>query len=127
MLIFAAGLLLGIQVPAFIDQYQQRVDAHFREVSANISGFQATADAFFEGDLDALVSYYRHSDDAVFSHDADSVNNVVQRFRRLSAEQQAMQAGRLAVALHVLFAADSELRSEALAQYSYTVPLNGPA
>ena len=43
LVIFAAGLLLGIQVPAFVDQYKNRVAAHYLEVSANIAGFQATA------------------------------------------------------------------------------------
>jgi len=127
LLIFAAGLLLGIQVPAFVIQYSQRVDAHFREVSANIAGFQATADELFAGNLDDLIAYYRRSPDPVFSRDATGLDNLVGRFRRISAEQQALEGNALAVALHVLLAADPELRREALNQYSYTVPLNGIA
>ncbi|MBS25040.1 MAG: hypothetical protein CMQ28_05295, partial [Gammaproteobacteria bacterium] len=38
--IFAVGILFGIQVPSFVKQYDERIDAHFREVSINISGFQ---------------------------------------------------------------------------------------
>lgn len=127
LLVFGGGLLLGIQVPAFVDQYSQRVDAHYREVSANIAGFQRTADARFEGDLRALIEYYRDSNDPVFKSDAESVQTIVNRYYRLSGEYQAMQGNLVAVALHVIFAADDELLAETRDQYSYTVPLNGIA
>jgi len=56
--IFATGILIGIQVPSFVDQYAKRIDAHYQEVSINISGFQKTADSLFDGDLEALITYY---------------------------------------------------------------------
>lgn len=127
LFVFAAGLLVGIQLPAFVEQYAQRVDAHFLEVRANISGFQTTADLLFAGDLDALVAYYRNSGDSVFSRDADSVELIVSRFRRLQAEQQAMSGDSLARTVHVVFASDPEFIDETIRQYSYTVPLNGLA
>lgn len=124
LVIFASILLLGIQVPSFVQQYQQRVDAHYREVSLNIAGFQRTADALFDGDLGRLVAYYAESNDAVFIRDADSVQQLVNRYQHLSAEQAAMQQPLLQVALHVAMSADGELFDETLAQYNYTVPLN---
>ncbi|MDP6415757.1 MAG: DUF2937 family protein, partial [Gammaproteobacteria bacterium] len=111
----------------FIDQYQQRIDAHFREVSINISGFQSTADVLFEGDLDALIAYYQASDDEVFQRDAASIRMIVDRYNRLSIEQQAMQDNMVAMAFHVIFTADREFFDETLQQYSYTVPLNSIA
>jgi hypothetical protein len=127
LLVFGGGLLLGIQVPAYVDQYSQRVDAHFREVSANIAGFQRTADEMFEGDLRALVDYYRQSNDPVFRSDADSVQSIVDRYVRIGNEYRAMQGNVFAVATHVLFFADDEMSTETRNQYSYTVPLNGIA
>jgi hypothetical protein len=126
-LIFGLGLLLGIQVPAFVDQYRLRVDAHYREVSANIAGFQHTADVMFGGSLDALVSYYRESGDQVFQSDAASVQTIVDRYRRFSAEQQIMQGNLAKAAWHVLVAADAELLDETREQYTYTVPLDALA
>lgn len=124
LLIFGGGLLLGIQVPAFVDQYSQRVDAHYREVSANISGFKRTADELFQGDMQALINYYRQSNDLVFERDAESLQNIVNRYQRIGLEQEALQADLLSAALHVIFSADAELLEEARAQYSYTVPLD---
>jgi hypothetical protein len=89
--LFAVGLLLGIQVPSFIDQYQQRIDAHFREVSINITGFQDTADRLFSGDLESLIAYYRKSNDEVFQRDAAS--------RRLPTWEAALFASKDPAAL----------------------------
>lgn len=127
LMIFAIGLLLGIQVPAFVDQYEARVDAHYREVAINISGFQRTADVLFDGDLDALVSYYRNSSDRVFQRDADSVALIVSRYRRLSAEQAALQGSPWGRFFHVLLRPDGEFFDETLEEYGYTVPLNSLA
>lgn len=119
--------MLGIQVPSFVDQYQKRVDAHFLEVSTNISGFQSTADLLFNGEIEALIAYYESSADEVFQRDADSIRLIVNRFNRISAEQAALQSNVIAVAMHVMFAADREFFDEAVAQYTYTVPLNSIA
>ena len=127
LVLFAIGLLLGIQVPGFIDQYTQRIDAHFREVSINISGFQETADRQFSGDLQALINYYAASNDPVFVSDAESIQLIADRYQLLSAEQAALQASMLASALHVMFRANPEFFDETLTQYSYTVPLNAIA
>ncbi len=124
LLLFGAVLLTGIQVPAFVTQYEQRVDAHFREVSINIRGFQTTADALFAGDLDALVNYYRNSGDQVFNRDANSVAAIVDRYRLLAAEWDAMQGNSLSKAWHVVAHSDEELFRETTARYSYTVPLD---
>lgn len=124
LLIFAGGLLLGIQVPNFVDQYQRRIDAHYLEVSANISGFQSTADLLFAGDMDALIAYYQESNDRVFESDAQSIRSIVDRYARISAERAALSGGALAAAMHVILYADEEIIGETFDQYGYTVPLN---
>ena len=125
--VFAVGILLGIQVPSFVAQYSQRIDAHYREVSINISGFQATADRLFDGDLGALIAYYADSNDEVFESDAASIRLIANRYARIRHERNALQNNGLAVAMHVMFAADQEFLDEALEQYAYTVPLNSIA
>ena len=124
LVIFAGCLLAGLQVPSYLDQYQKRVDAHLLEVSANLSGFQNTANQLFGGDMEALIAYYENSGDRVFELDADSVRNIYARYLNLTWEQSAVGAAWYTSAYHALFRADPELRSEALAGYSYTVPLD---
>ena len=124
LFIFACGLLLGIQVPNFVDQYERRIDAHYLEVSANISGFKSTADLLFSGDMEALITYYAKSNDLVFESDAQSIRGIVDRYNRISNEQQALSRNILAAAMHVLLYAEDEFLDETFEQYGYTVPLN---
>ena len=122
--IFAAGILLGIQVSNFVKQYNERIDAHVREVSINISGFQDTADRLFDGDLEALIAYYARSNDVVFESDAESIRLVAARYNRLLLERNALDNSAFAVAMHVILDADQEFFKEVMEQYSYIVPLN---
>ena len=124
LFIFAGGLLLGIQVPNFIDQYERRIDGHYLEVSANISGFQSTADLLFSGDIQALITYYADSNDLVFESDAQSIRSIVARYNRISNEREALSGNILTAAMHVILYADDEFIGETFEQYGYTIPLN---
>lgn len=125
--LFAVGLLLGVQVPGFVDDYAKRVEAHLLESQQSLKGFAETARRFFDGDLDALVAHYRASDDAVMRSDAQSVAHLVQRSALLEREWRAMQGPWYARAWHLTTAADSQLFQETLQAYRYQVLLTPEA
>lgn len=121
--LFALGLLVGVQVPGFVDDYGKRVEAHRLEAQQALKGFRETAGRFFKGDLDALVAHYRSSDDPVMRSDAQSVAVLVERANWLEREWQAMQGPWYAQVWHLATAADRELLYETIAAYSYQVLL----
>lgn len=121
--LFALGLLLGVQVPGFVQDYADRVEAHRLESEQGLQGFRDTAQRFFKGDLQALVAHYRSSDDPVFRSDADSLNLLLERSTRWELEWQALQGPWYSRALHVGLNADRELLSETHAAYRYQVLL----
>lgn len=125
--VFGTALLAGLQVPGYMDQYGKRVDAHLLEVTHNLSGFQETANQLFDGDLEALITYYTNSNDQVFERDANSIRIIYNRYLRLTREQTAVSAPWYNSAAHILFAADPEIRDEALEQFTYTVTLEAEA
>ena len=92
LVLFAVGLLVGVQVPGFINDYAKRVEAHLIEAQTSLRGFQGTAEQFFKGDLQALVAHYRASEDPIFRSDADSLSNPLLR------ETKAWQNGRVVFA-----------------------------
>jgi len=121
--LFALGLLVGVQVPGFIDDYSKRVEAHRLESEQGLKGFRETARRFFDGDLDALVAHYRVSKDAVMRSDAQSVAFLVQRADFLARESQAMQGPWYGQVWHLTTAADPELLEETYSAYRYQVLL----
>ncbi|AYC33666.1 DUF2937 family protein [Pseudomonas cavernae] len=127
LVLFALGLLVGVQVPGFINDYGQRVEAHRLESERSLQGFRETAQRFFQGDLHALVAHYRASDDPVMQSDAQSVAQLVERFAQLEGEWSAMQGPWYARAWHVAVTADRQLLTETWQGYNYQILLQPQA
>lgn len=121
------ALLLGMQVPSFIDQYQKRVDAHLREVTLNLQPFQDIAKQYFSGDFDKLIALHRNSTEKPFQDEGVAIEKMVQRKLRFEADVAALQTSLPMQALRVLLHGDREMIDEVLGQFSYTVPLNQDA
>lgn len=121
------SLLLGLQVPNFVDQYQKRVDAHLREVSVNLLPFQEIANKYFAGDMNKLIELHRASTEKPFQEEGAAIEKMIARKLRFEADLAALNTSLPMKALHVLLNGDKEMRDEALAQYTYSVPLNQDA
>lgn len=121
--LFALGLLIGIQVPGFVDSYASHIEARRLEAQQGLTGFSESARRFFNGDMTALVEHYRRSDDPVFQSDAQSVQALVDRAQMLEREWRAMQGPWYGQVLHLAFGADRELMAQAWAGYSFRVLL----
>ena len=127
LVLFAAGLLIGVQVPGFINDYAKRVEAHLIEAQTGLRGFQGTAEQFFKGDIQALVAHYRASEDPVFRSDADSLSTMLNRQIALDKQFQAMQGPWYIRFLQVALAADPDIRKETWNGYSYQILLTPEA
>jgi hypothetical protein len=127
LILFALGLLIGVQVPGFISDYTKRVEAHMLEAQNGLTVFQKTAEQFFNGDLQALVAHYRASEDPVFRSDADSLGHLLTRQRLLDDQWQALQGPWYMRALQVAYAADPAIREETYKGYTYQVLLSPEA
>jgi hypothetical protein len=121
MALFALGLLVGVQVPGFIDDYSKRVDAQSLEAETGLEGFRKTAKRFFKGDLVALVGHYQESADPVMRSDAVSLRELVDRSAFLKRETIAMQGPWYSQAWHLLVNADDELLEATYKAYRYQV------
>jgi hypothetical protein len=127
LILFAAGLLAGVQVPGFIDQYAKRVSAHQIEVETDFRGFQETADHYFAGSVEALIAHHAASSDPPFREEGAAIQAMYQRLLALRAELAALHAPLIAQLLHVALRANREILAETRTAYSYTVPLNPTA
>lgn len=124
LVLFTAGLLIGVQVPGFISDYSKRVEAHLLEAQQSLKGYNETAQRFFNGDVQALIKHYRSSDDPVFRTDADNINGLLTRTQTLDREWLALQGPWYMRAFHVLTAADPAIRTETWNGYTWQVLLS---
>jgi len=127
IIVACAALLIGLQMPNFVDQYQKRVDAHLREVTVNLQPFQVIADKYFAGDMDKLIALHRGSSEKPFQEEGSALEQMVQRKLRFEADLAALQASMPVKAFRVLFRGDREMIDETLGQFSYNLPMNQDA
>lgn len=127
MVLFALGLMVAVQVPGFIKDYAQRVDAHRIEATQALQGFKDTSGQFFKGDLNALVAHYRGSADPVFQRDADNIERLMRRAQLFENEWLALQGTWYQRALHMVTAPNHELLQETYENYRYQVVLEPEA
>ena len=127
LLCFAAGLLAGIQVPGFIQQYQVVVDAHLAEARRALAPFAAIAGRHFGGDLDRLIAHYRANPDVVIGETGAGVAGLAARVVHLEGERAALSGPWYRSAWHVAARGDRELLRETAAGYDYRVPLQPAA
>lgn len=127
LVVFAIGLLLGVQVPNFVDQYEKRVDAHYLEAKEDLSGFQKIADRYHHGSITALIAQHDVSADRTFRAEAGPIRGLYERERRFEKERDALRTSFAAKVLHVALDGDTAVIRETYDNYSANVPLNANA
>lgn len=127
LLCFAAGLLAGVQVPGFIQQYEVVVSAHLAEARRALEPFAAIAGRHFGGDLAGLIAHYQANPDAVIGETGDGVAALAARVAHLEAERAVLSGPWYRSAWHVAAGGDRELLRETAAGYDYRVPLQPAA
>lgn len=122
-LVFAFGILVGVQLPNAVTQYEHRVAAHLSEVTLNFVGFQKIADQYFDGSVERLILHHQQSSDRVFVAEAEPIRKLWLRLQHLQAEQAALAGGLASKVWHLATAADADIRTETVSGYVATVPL----
>lgn len=127
ILIACISVLLGIQIPNFIDQYEKRLDAHFLEVKNNLRGYQEIADKYHGGSIEALITKHEQSGDPTFKGEAKPIRNIHERYLRFRDQKVSLETGLAGKAAFIVANRDEELINETYVNYSFTIPLNRPA
>jgi hypothetical protein len=127
LILFAVGLLAGVQLPGFIDQYAKRVSAHQLEAATDFRGFQQIADRYFGGSVEALIAHHAASPDPPFQQEGAAIRTLYDRLTALDAELAALRGPLIAQIFHVALRPNREILAETRRAYSYTVPLNPAA
>jgi len=127
ILVACTAILLGVQIPNFVDQYEKRLDAHFIEVKENLRGYQEIADRHYGGSIPALIKKHEESEDKVTREEARPIKRMAERHRRFEADKQSLETDLAHKILFIGMQGDRELIRETCKNYSFTIPLNREA
>lgn len=127
LVLFAAGLLLGLQAPNFVDQYETKIDEHLADSRAQLVGYFRTADHFGEGDIQGSMPQQTRSGNETEISDRQSIRKRYERLQRLELEKDALRSPLVGKVLHIILFAESVVLGETIREYSASVPLTAPA
>ncbi|WP_298772931.1 DUF2937 family protein [uncultured Shewanella sp.] len=127
LILFMAGVLVGIQAPSVVDQYGKRLQSQLTESELSLNAFQGDADRYFGGSLDKLIAYYQNNEDPVFSDAGKNVEALMQRQIALSTAWQRFSASQYSPYVQFLFDPMLDIKTQVLAQYTYSIVLNTQA
>lgn len=125
--LFVLGVLAGVQVPHFVDQYGKALQSHYLEIEQNIQQFQQEADKYFNGDIQQLIAYYKASDDKVFVEGGESIDTIYQRYQRLRHKYQQFQQDSWSAYQQTFLSPVNSVRAEVRANYDYAIRLTPDA
>jgi hypothetical protein len=123
----AGALLIGVQLPNFVDQYGKRLDAHFIEVQTNLKPFQDIADQFHGGSMEALIAKHEQSTDETFHAEGEAIRKMYRRFQRFANEKDQLNVELPWQLAFIATRADRELVDETRRNYSFALLLNRQA
>lgn len=89
-LVFTLSLLLGLQLPHFLNQYESRIQGHYQEAKHQLEQFQSLADIYFQGDLQALIDKHKQSAIPVFRDEAIIIEQSYLRVQYLQQKVDNM-------------------------------------
>jgi hypothetical protein len=118
------GVLIGVQIPAIIDQYGKNLDSRLSESSNSIAEFQDDADKYFDGDLNKLIAHYESKNDPVIVSGGESIGALLSRNQTLIKAQARYRESTYSAYAHVLFNPIKEIRADVRKNYTYSIVLN---
>lgn len=127
LMLFLAGVLIGVQIPGFVDQYGKSLEAHFIESNESMREFRQDADKYFDGDIEKLISHYKKNQDPVFTAGGESINSIYTRNIILRNGLKDFKHGSLRAYSHVFLSPVTDIREEVWRNYSYSVKLDPAA
>lgn len=127
LILFTSGVLVGVQVPGFIDQYGKSLQAHLLESSLSLEEFKKDAQRYFDGDLDKLITHYQNNPDPVIKDGGASISAIYSRNLHLEQAWTAFSKNTYSAYSQVLFEPLTDIKNEVWSNYTYSIVLNQSA
>lgn len=122
--LFTAAFIIGVQLPAFIYAYSQRLAGHYEEAKANLAMYEQLAQAHFNGDITKLIETYQQSDVAAINETGHIVQQLVERVDYLySLISQITVPDYITQAQHLALYSDKSIAQQTLADFKMSIPL----
>ncbi len=127
VLLFFCAALSGIQVPAFVSQFETIVEQRWQEANLALAPFQQDAHRYTNGNLVALIERYRSNSDAAIRDGGDNIQQLWQREQELKQLVDGLSGGLSNDIRFVVIHPSHSLLDQTWQAYDFLIPLTQTA
>lgn len=122
--LFTITVILGMQLPAFINAYVQRLSGHLNEANIQLSKFEEIAKFQYQGDIDKLVNAYLKNTDFSIQQTGKMIAELINRTEHFQVHMDALNSGEYIERVkYFLLNLDHSLARDTLNYFELSLPL----
>jgi len=121
---FTLTFILGVQLPEFMQQYQQRLAGQLAEASAQLNQFENIAQQHFDGSLITMITHYKDNTDASIISTGELIERLSVRVEYLASHlTQITQTDYLHSVYQFIWRLDQDIARGTAEHFSMAIPL----
>lgn len=124
-ILFAAGLLLFMQLPQFMDQYTQRLGGYLQGQQEHLARYQSIADQQFAGDLASLIGDFAASGKSSVREVGHNVSQLVEQIDASIYDLHILEQGQfVSKVIHLSTNMNIDIARETLRIFTPGIPIS---
>ena len=121
---FTVTFILGVQLPEFIQQYQQRLAGHLLEAKSQLAQFNVIAEQHFDGNLLTMITSYKGNSESSIISTGELIERLSVRVDYLSSHlEQITRSEYLNRVYQFIFNIDQQIANGTVKSFSMAIPL----
>ncbi len=121
---FTVTFILGVQLPEFMQQYQQRLGGHLAEAQSQLAQFEVIAQQHFDGSLVTMIARYKENTEASIISTGELIEHLSLRVDYLANHlTQISQSDYLNSVYQIIWHLDKQIASGTAENFSMAIPL----
>lgn len=121
---FTVTFIFGVQLPAFMQQYQQRLAGHLNEAQLQLEQFNIIAQQHFDGSLVTMISRYKNNNEASISSTGELIEALVARVQYLGSHLEQINSSEYLTSLYLFLRhLDGQIAKATANDFSMAIPI----
>lgn len=121
---FTVTFIIGVQLPEFMQQYQQRLSGHLNEAQLQLEEFQVIAQQHFDGSLLTMITRYKNNSESSIISTGELIERLSARVEYLNIHlEQITTTDYLSNIYQFIWHLDKQIATDTAEKFSMAIPL----
>ncbi len=121
---FTVTFIIGVQLPEFMQQYQQRLAGHLNEAQLQLAQFQDIAQQHFDGSLITMITRYKNNSEASIISTGELIERLSTRVEYLTTHLAQINTTDYVNSIYqFIWHLDKQIAAGTVENFSMAIPL----